>query len=154
MTDTMGTIRCCTKPGHTSSDDLDFLAGCFFTVVLLFKSNPIVDRVEDHRQSFNGTRDNPLDETLTLIKLGVTGALYRSLRTTNPIENLQGTIRRITSNVRRWRNGKMIVRWVATALMEAEGRFRRIKGVSDMPRFLKALDRATEAESQDVQKIA
>ena len=48
----------------------------------------------------------------------------------------------------------MIVRWVATALMEAEDRFRRIKGVSDMPRFLKALDRSTEAEPQAVQKIA
>jgi hypothetical protein len=24
-----------------------------------FLSNPIVDRVEDHRQSFNGPRDNP-----------------------------------------------------------------------------------------------
>ncbi len=28
-------------------------------MVLLFLSNPIVDRVEDHRQSFNGPRGNP-----------------------------------------------------------------------------------------------
>ncbi len=48
----------------------------------------------------------------------------------------------------------MVVRWVATALIEAEGRFRRIKGVGDMPHFLKSLDRAIGAESQDVQKIA
>ena len=107
----------------------------------------------DHPSAAASVREG-LEETLTLIKLGVTGALYRSLRTTNPIENLQGTIRHLTRNVRRWRNGSMIVRWVASALMEAEDRFRRIKGVSDIPRFLKALDRAVGAASQDVQKIA
>lgn len=107
----------------------------------------------DHPSASASVREG-LDDTLTLIKLGVTGALYRSLRTTNAIENLQGTIRQVTRNVRRWRNGSMIVRWVATALIEAEGRFRRIKGVGDMPRFLNALNRAVGAESKDVQMIA
>jgi transposase-like protein len=95
-----------------------------------------------------------MDETLTLLQLGITGALYRTLRTTNAIENLQGTIRRVTHNVRRWRNGSMVIRWVATALLEAEGRFHRIKGVADMPRFLAALDRATGTETPSAQKIA
>ncbi|HUP50387.1 MAG TPA: IS256 family transposase [Thermoanaerobaculia bacterium] len=107
----------------------------------------------DHPGAAASVREG-LDETLTLLKLGVTGALYRTLRTTNPIENLQGTIRRVTRNVRRWRDGSMVVRWVATAFMEAELRFRRIKGVRDMPRFLSAIDRATGAQTQDVQKIA
>lgn len=107
----------------------------------------------DHPSAAASVREG-LEDTLTLLKLGVTGALYRTLRTTNPIENLQGTIRQVTRNVRRWRDGAMAVRWVAAALIEAESRFRRIKGVSDMPRFLKALDRATGTESQDVQKIA
>ena len=31
-----------------------------------------------------------LEETLTVQALGITGALYRTLRTTNPIENLDG----------------------------------------------------------------
>jgi hypothetical protein len=48
----------------------------------------------------------------------------------------------------------MVVRWVAAALMQAESRFRRIKGVSDMPRFLKALERSVESEMQAVKKIA
>lgn len=107
----------------------------------------------DHPGAASSVREG-LDETLTLLKLGVTGSLYRLLRTTNPIENLQGTIRQVTRNVRRWRNGSMAVRWVATALLEAESRFRRIKGVSDLPRFLRALDRAIGSESRDVQKIA
>lgn len=107
----------------------------------------------DHPSAAASLREG-LDETLTLLTLGVTGALYRLLRTTNPIENLQGTIRRITRNVRRWRNGSMAVRWVAAALLEAESRFRRIKGVAELPRFLRALDRAVGTASQDVQKIA
>jgi len=107
----------------------------------------------DHPSAAASVREG-LDETHTLLKLGLTGALYRTLRTTNPIENLQGTARRVTRNVRRWKDGSMVVRWVATALIEAEGCFRRIKGVSDMPRFLKSLARAIGAESQDVQKIA
>jgi len=107
----------------------------------------------DHPSAAASVREG-LDETLTLITLGLSGALYRSLRTTNPIENLQGTIRQVTRNVRRWRSGAMVVRWVATALMEAQSRFRRIKGANDMPRLLTALDRATGADRQHVQKIA
>ena len=44
-----------------------------------------------------------LDETLTAQTLGISGALYRTLRTTNPIENLNGSIAHFTRNVRRWK---------------------------------------------------
>lgn len=107
----------------------------------------------DHPSAAASVREG-LAETLTLLSLGVTGTLYRTLRTTNPIENLQGTIRRITRNVRRWRGGSMAVRWVATSLIEAERRFRRIKGVGDIPRLLKSLDRAVGEVAQPQQKIA
>lgn len=33
-----------------------------------------------------------LEDTLTVQALGITGALYRTLRTTNPIANLKGSI--------------------------------------------------------------
>lgn len=107
----------------------------------------------DHPSAAASIREG-LDDTLTLMRLGVTGVLYRILRTTNPVENLQSSVRRVTRNVKRWRNGVMAVRWVATALLEAEGRFRRIKGATDMPRLVKALDRTVGASSRDVQKIA
>ena len=42
-----------------------------------------------------------LEETLTLQELGITGALYRTLRTTNPLENLNGSIAHYTRNVKR-----------------------------------------------------
>jgi transposase-like protein len=81
-----------------------------------------------------------LEETLTLIALGVVGALLRTLATTNPIENLQGTIRRVSRNVKRWRGGSMARRWTVSALMGAEKKFRRVKGHADMPRLVAALD--------------
>jgi transposase-like protein len=60
-----------------------------------------------------------LEETLTLQRLGVSGTLYRTLRSTNPIENLNGSVAAYTRNVKRWRSGSMIVRWVSAALLEA-----------------------------------
>lgn len=80
-----------------------------------------------------------LEETLTAQSLGITGALYRTLRTTNPIENLNGSIAHYTRNVKRWKDGQMTLRWIASALSDAAGRFRKLKGYSDMKTLLTAL---------------
>lgn len=48
-----------------------------------------------------------LEEPLTLQRLGITKALYRTLRSANPIENLNSLIGRFTRNVKRWRDGSM-----------------------------------------------
>ncbi len=83
-----------------------------------------------------------LDETLTLLKLrlDVHGSLYRTLRSTNPIENLNGSVARHTRNVKRWRNGLMVQRWVAMALGEAEKKFRRVRGFREMGDLIAALN--------------
>ena len=73
-----------------------------------------------------------LDETLTLLTLGAKSALYRTLCSTNPIENLQGALKRVARRVKRWRGGSMALRWAATALMDAEKRFRRIRGYREL----------------------
>ena len=78
----------------------------------------------DHPGAAASIREG-LDETLTVQRLGLTGALQRTLRTTNIIENLNGSVERYARNVKRWRGGQMIQRWVASALVEAEPRFRR-----------------------------
>ena len=80
-----------------------------------------------------------LEETLTVQQLGITGALYRTLRTTNPIENLNGSIAHFTRNVKRWKDGQMTLRWVAGALSDAKGRFRRLRGYRDLKFLLAAL---------------
>ena len=92
-----------------------------------------------------------LEETLTVQALGLTGALCRTLRTTNPIENLNGSIARYTRNVKRWKDGSMTLRWVASALSDAAGRFRKLKGHSAMKTLLDALEMRAPVEAVDDQ---
>ena len=80
-----------------------------------------------------------LDETLTLQQLSITGALYRTLRTTNPIENLNGLVVHYTRNVKRFKDGEMVQRWVASALSDAAGRMRKLRGCAQMKILLAAL---------------
>src|SRR6266404_786528 len=91
-----------------------------------------------------------LAETLTLQRLGVTGALYRTLRSTNAIENLNGLVGHFVRNVRRWRNGRMLVRWIATALHEAGRNFRRLRGHRDLAALIRALDRTAMDSRKEV----
>lgn len=92
----------------------------------------------DHPGASASLREG-LEETLTLQRLGITGALYRTLRSTNPIENLNGSVAAFTRNVKRWRDGSMVVRWVGTALHEAQNHFRRLRGYRSMPHLVAAL---------------
>jgi transposase-like protein len=80
-----------------------------------------------------------LDETLTAQQLGLTGALYRTLRSTNPIDNLNGSIAIYTRNVKQWRDGAMVLRWVASALSDAATRMRKLRGCAQMKSLLAAL---------------
>jgi putative transposase len=80
-----------------------------------------------------------LEETLTLQRLGLTGALYRTLRSTNVIENLNGSIATYARNVKRWRDGHMVLRWVGAALHEASTHFRRVRGYRELPILIAAL---------------
>ena len=90
-----------------------------------------------------------LEETLTLIGLGIDGALYQTLRTTNPIENLNGSVARYTRNVKRWRGGLMIQRWVSAALLEAQQRFRRVRGYKQMPLLIAQLDKRSPLPTRE-----
>ena len=93
-----------------------------------------------------------LEETLTVTALGVAGALLRTLCSTNPIENVQGTLQRLARNVKRWRGGEMIERWVAVGLMQAEQKFRRVKGHRAMPQLIRSLDARLSNAVMDSQK--
>jgi putative transposase len=81
-----------------------------------------------------------LEETLTVVKLGVPGVLRRTLATTNPIESALSVTRRVTARVTRWRDGDMRRRWCVAGLLRAESKFRRVKGHRHMPALLKALE--------------
>ena len=68
-----------------------------------------------------------LDEILTVVRLKLPMELRRSLACTNIAENMMGTIRRVTRNVKRWRSGTMALRWVAAGMVEAAKGFRKLK---------------------------
>lgn len=87
-----------------------------------------------------------LEETLTVVRLGLSGALRRTLATTNPIESALSVTRRVTARVTRWRDGDMRRRWCVAGLLRAESQFRRIKGHRAMPLLIKALEVATRGQ--------
>ena len=80
-----------------------------------------------------------LDETLTVLGLGLSERLQRSLATTNAIESLLSRTRHVKRHVKRWRGGTMVLRWVAAGVLEAAKGFRRVKGCQDMPALVAAL---------------
>jgi putative transposase len=94
-----------------------------------------------------------LEDTLTVQSLRITGALYRTLRTTNPIENLNGSIAHFTRNVKRWKDGQMTLRWIAGALSDAKQRFRKLRGYRDMNVLLAAL-KARSTQPVDARRMA
>ena len=95
-----------------------------------------------------------LEETLTLIGLGIEGTLYCTLRTTNPIENLNGRVAHHTRNVKRWRDGEMVLRWIATSLNEASRGFRAVRGYRDMTQLTDALAKASASPVNEKLKVA
>jgi hypothetical protein len=48
-----------------------------------------------------------MEQALMVTRLGVTGALKRKLRSTNPIESMLASVRHTQRNVKRWRDGDM-----------------------------------------------
>jgi putative transposase len=86
-----------------------------------------------------------LEETLTVLKLALPARLRRLFATTNCIENLIGTVRHLTRNVKR--DGAMIWRWVGLALGRAATRFRRIKGHGELATLATALRKVKASEA-------
>ena len=87
-----------------------------------------------------------LEETLTVLKLELPPTLRRFFATTNCIENLIGTVRHVTRNIKRWRNGDMRRRWIGLGLLRAAERFRRIKRHGELDGLVTALGAANLAE--------
>ena len=82
-----------------------------------------------------------LDETLTVLRLNVPPTLARTLRSTNCIESMISVCREHASNVKRWRDGQMALRWCAAGMVEAGKQFRRVNGHLHLPALRAALER-------------
>ena len=92
-------------------------------------------------------------ETLTVTRLGIRGALKRTLQSTNPCESMIETVRRTSRNVKRWQSGEMCLRWTAAGTLEAERQFRRIIGHADLARLALAVERQLHAHTATTQEV-
>ena len=82
-----------------------------------------------------------MDETLTLMRLGVDTQLAKTLASTNPIESMIEIVRHTQRNVKRWQDGDMRKRWTAAGMLQAEQQFRRIIGCSHLAELVIAIER-------------
>ena len=93
-----------------------------------------------HPSAAASLRDG-LPETLTVLRMGVPPTLARTLRSTNAIESMISICREHSSNVKRWRDGQMALRWCAAGMIEAGKQFRRVNGHLHLPALRAALER-------------
>jgi putative transposase len=88
-----------------------------------------------------GSLREGLAETLTVTRLGVPPTLARTLRSTNAVESMIEICRDHSTNVKRWRDGQMALRWCAAGMLEATKQFRRVNGFLHLPALRDALNR-------------
>jgi transposase-like protein len=96
-------------------------------------------RLDHDYPGVSGSILEGMDEILTVTRLGLPAELRRSLACTNIIENMNGTIRQVCRNVKRWRDTKMALRWTGAAMQEAAKGFRRLKAHKQLPTLRAAL---------------
>jgi putative transposase len=82
-----------------------------------------------------------MDETLTLMRLGISGQLAKTLSSTNPCESMIEIVPSTHRNVKRWREGDMRRRWTAAGMLVAEQQFRRIIGYRDLATLVVTIER-------------
>ena len=94
-----------------------------------------------------GSLREGMAETLTVLRLGVSPTLARTLRSTNCIESMISIARTHSSNVKNWQNGTMALRWCAAGMIEAGKQFRRVNGHLHLPALRTALDAHVAAQT-------
>jgi putative transposase len=83
-------------------------------------------------------------ETLTVLRLGLPPTLARTFRSTNAVESMISICRDHASNVKRWRDGQMALRWCAAGMLEAGKQFRRVNGHLHLRSLRDTLERITQ----------
>ena len=68
----------------------------------------------------------------------VPAKLRRTLASTNVIESAFSIVETVCRNVKRWRAGDHIERWVGSGLL-AERQFRKVQGYREIPSLLTSL---------------
>jgi transposase-like protein len=116
--------RRCVKPGRSRAEQL---------------MKNLARRQEREAPGVAASIREGLDEILMVTRLGLPRQLRRSLACTHIIENMNGTIRRVCGNVKRWRDASMALRWTAAGMIEAAKGFPRLKAWKQLPILRAAL---------------
>jgi len=95
-----------------------------------------------------------LEETLTVHRLRVPEQLRRTLSSTNVMESAFSIVETVCRNVKRWRAGDQIERWIASGLWVAERQFRRVIGYRQIPMLLSSLANAVSKQQPIAKGVA
>jgi transposase-like protein len=106
-----------------------------------------VEYLDEINPSAARSLEEGLEETLTVHRLMLPDILRKTLSNTNFIESPLALTRDVIRDVKRWRRGDQRLRWVASALLEAEKRMILIRGCRALPILinnLKNIDRVKD----------
>jgi len=95
-----------------------------------------------------------LEEILTLHRLKVPALLRKALHSTNPIESMFSTVRHCEGNIKRYRDSKMMQRWLATVFYHAEKNFKKVEGRAYIMQVVKNIEKEQENIHLGVKKGA
>jgi transposase-like protein len=101
----------------------------------------LADELEHTHPGAAASLREGMDETLTVIRLGIKDRLKRTLESTNPAESMIDCVRTTQRNVKHWTSGEMAMRWTAAGMLEAEKQFRKVVGYTQLPQLAIAIER-------------
>jgi len=93
-----------------------------------------------------------IEEILTLHRLKVPALLRKTLHSTNPIESMFSMVRDVEGNIKRYRNSKMMQRWLASVLLHCEKCFNRVKGYASIEEVIRTIE--TEQDNDGTDSLA
>ena len=88
-----------------------------------------------------------MEETLTVNRLHLPIQLRKTMASTNVIESAFSIVETVCRNVKRWRAGDHIKRWVGSGLLVAERQFHKVQGYREIPSLLTALASAVSKKA-------
>lgn len=109
--------------------------------------------LEDRHPGAASSLREGMEETLTITKLGIPPGLTKTLFSTNTVESMISVGRTTMRNVKRWRNGKMVCRWVAAGMEVAAKQFRKVKGYKEIPVLIEALAAHAKEVSHQADRV-
>ena len=107
--------------------------------------NALAAQLERVNPDAAGSLREGLSETITVTRLRVTGALLKTVMSTNPVESMIEIVRAHAHHVKHWQDGDMRLRWAAAGMLAAAGQFRRVQGYQQLPQLARALRQAVDA---------